>query len=113
MAKRIVCTPETCGGEPRIEGHRLTCANVVLSIEQGRVYSYLKDYPDLEIEDIKTCLTYCANQRCVNDKPVSFCFRCELDVEGRDNLDNEEPVKIWEKAQELLRSLEQFCDDNQ
>jgi len=80
MAKSIVCTPDTCGGSPRIEGHRLTCANVALALYYSTsLFAYLADYPDLSVDDIRACLEYCANEKCLDDKPMHFCERCMHD----------------------------------
>lgn len=77
MVKKIVCTPGTCGGSPRIEGHRLTCADITLALYfHFSVLTYIRHYPDITEDDIHACLEYCANEQCLNDKPINFCYGC-------------------------------------
>jgi uncharacterized protein (DUF433 family) len=80
--RKIVCTPGTCSGSPRIDGTRLTCANVVTALADNglTIMKYLSIYPYLTIEDIKECATYCAAKKCVCDNPANYCSGCSLDL---------------------------------
>lgn len=76
MPREIVRNPLICGGAPTIDGTRLTCANVV-QFPQG--VDFLATYPYLSKEDLETCLSYCAQQRCLVDNQVRYCEGCSLD----------------------------------
>ncbi len=80
MARKIVCTPDTCTGSPRIEGTRLICANITMDMYYNySIHSFLDIYDYLTENDIRVCLQYCSNQRCLDDKPLHFCQGCTLD----------------------------------
>src|ERR1051325_2970000 len=81
MSRPIVRISEICGGAPCIQGTRLTCSNVVLYLDQNGhdVNSYLKHFPSLNKEDVRTCLEYCSEQRCLTGDAAQYCFRCSLD----------------------------------
>ncbi len=127
MVRNIVSNPDFCSGAPRIEGTRLTCANVVLTLTLGEmdVDEYLKVYPQLRPADIKECATYCASQRCIDDKVATFCQGCSLDSRvsepceyanpipdavdiGFDESSEDDAVNVWEFADELVGRLDNF-----
>lgn len=58
---RITIDPEQMNGQPCIRGMRLTVKRVLeaLAIYQDR-YELLKEYPELEIEDINQVFAYAA-----------------------------------------------------
>lgn len=78
--RRIVSTPCTNSGSPRIDGTRLTCANVAQRLRNESLDEYLLDYPHLTIEDIRNCLFYCSRRQCVRDTVHSYCEQCTLDT---------------------------------
>lgn len=81
MAKRIVCTTGFCSGSPRIDGTRLTCADIVLALYYMLSLSeYLNVYRYLDEDDIRACLAYCSDQTCLRDRPDHFCCGCTLDT---------------------------------
>jgi len=67
-ADRITFNPKQCGGRPCIRGMRIRVKDV-LDLLAARVpeSDILRDYPDLEAEDIQACLEYAAEQL---DHPV-------------------------------------------
>lgn len=82
-------TPGVRSGSPRIEGTRLTCANVVLDLTVGRMShtQFLKIYEELTLQDIKVCVDYCSRQQCIADQPKTFCQGCSLDTRPEDDPD--------------------------
>lgn len=80
MARPIVSTADTCGGSPRIDGTRLTCANVVLTLRDMTLDDYLAEYSNLCGDDIVNCLKYCSNRHCLDDHVSNFCQGCSLDT---------------------------------
>jgi uncharacterized protein (DUF433 family) len=58
---RITVDPAQMGGMPCIRGMRIPVATVVGLVAQGLPYAQiLKEYPDLESDDIKAALRYAA-----------------------------------------------------
>ncbi len=58
---RITIDPEQCGGRPCIRGMRIRVKNVLGMLAEGATeQQILKDYLDLELEDIRACLAYAA-----------------------------------------------------
>lgn len=62
-ADRITFHPERCGGRPCIRGMRIRVKDVLDLLAAGvSEKEILKDYPDLQAEDIRGCLEYAAEQ---------------------------------------------------
>ena len=60
---RITFNSEQCGGRPCIRGMRMRVKDVLDLLAAGlSEKEILKDYPDLESEDIRACLQYAAAQ---------------------------------------------------
>ena len=58
---RITADPKQMGGVPCIRGLRIPVATVVGLVAQGLPDdAILRDYPDLELEDIREALRYAA-----------------------------------------------------
>ena len=58
---RITIDPEQCGGRPCIRGMRIRVKDVLDMLAEGASeQEILQDYPDLEAEDIRACLSYAA-----------------------------------------------------
>lgn len=56
---RITANPEIFGGKPIIRGMRISVELILSLLAQGETQEeILVDYPDLEPEDIRACLTY-------------------------------------------------------
>jgi uncharacterized protein (DUF433 family) len=62
---RIVCTPGTCGGKPRIAGHRITVKHVVLDHQRGgwSPDEIVSAYPTLTLADVHAALAYYFDHR--------------------------------------------------
>ncbi len=58
---RITLLPEICHGKPTIRGLRYPVENMLELLASGMsIEEILKDYPDLEKEDMLACLEYAA-----------------------------------------------------
>jgi uncharacterized protein (DUF433 family) len=63
LMSRITQTPGLCGGRPCIRGMRIRVCDVLeMLAETVRMEEILKDFPDLEIEDIQACLSFAARR---------------------------------------------------
>ncbi|PHS13774.1 MAG: hypothetical protein COA78_06705 [Blastopirellula sp.] len=116
--RAIVSTTCTNSGSPRIDGTRLTCANVTQSLYYGYEFSldeYLATYEYLSRPDILNCLQYCATQQCITDNVHSFCQQCTLDKRPKDpeltrkydefykdESDANETEDVWRIAEQIL-----------
>ena len=61
MFDRITFNPEIMGGRACIRGMRITAALVVSQVAHGAtVEEIIRDYPDLEEEDVRQALEYAA-----------------------------------------------------
>ena len=59
LLSRITFNPKVFGGKPIIRGLRIKVETVLALLEQGvSPEEILRDYPDLEPEDIQACLAY-------------------------------------------------------
>ena len=59
LLKRITANPEIFGGKPIIRGMRVSVELILSLMAQGETpEAILADYPDLEAEDVRACLTY-------------------------------------------------------
>jgi uncharacterized protein (DUF433 family) len=57
---RIVSTPGTCGGRPRIDGHRITVEDVAVWHERMGMSpdEVVAEYPTLTLSDVHAALAY-------------------------------------------------------
>jgi uncharacterized protein (DUF433 family) len=63
LISRITQTPGLCGGRPCIRGMRIRVCDVLeMLAETVKMEEILKDFPDLEIEDIQACLSFAVRQ---------------------------------------------------
>lgn len=61
MFDRITFDPKIMGGRACIRGLRITVAHIVNMVANGMTADdILKDYPDLEAEDVRQALQYAA-----------------------------------------------------
>jgi Uncharacterized conserved protein, COG2442 len=59
LLERIVIDPNIFGGKPVVRGLRIKVETVLALLEQGATpEEILRDYPDLEPDDIRACLAY-------------------------------------------------------
>ena len=57
--KRISIDPNVCFGKPCLKGHRIWVSLILDMLAEGMaVDDILKEYPQLEPEDIYACLAY-------------------------------------------------------
>ncbi len=62
LNNRITVDPEQCGGRPCIRGMRIRIKDVLDLLAGGALPDeILRDYPDLEAEDIRACIAYAAS----------------------------------------------------
>jgi uncharacterized protein (DUF433 family) len=60
---RITFNPKQCGGRPCIRGMRIRVVDMLELLAAGQTeQDILKDYPDLQPEDIRACLQFAAIQ---------------------------------------------------
>jgi len=79
---------------------------VTLALYYGfSVDGYLAYYPDLTADDVRACLEYCANERCLDDQPLNFCQGCVHDKrsEERPAFFIDAPGKFDEYARDAER----------
>lgn len=61
LLQRISINPEILAGKPVIQGTRIPVELIVRMLSQGiHEAEILKEYPGLEVEDIRAALTYAA-----------------------------------------------------
>ena len=59
--ERITINPNQCGGRPCIRGMRIRVKDVLDMLAGGATQDeILSDFPDLQAEDIRTCIAYAA-----------------------------------------------------
>lgn len=60
----IEITPGTCGGKPRIAGHRIRVQDILIWTEQGlSADEIVADFPQLSLADVYAALTYYHDHR--------------------------------------------------
>ena len=68
LLKRITVRPEVFGGKPIIRDMRISVEMILSLLSQGETQiSILKDYPELQEEDITACIAY-AHRVIANDR---------------------------------------------
>ena len=61
---RITIEPGKRSGKPCIRGLRITVTDVLEYLASGMTQEeILNDFPDLELEDIRTCLAFAADRQ--------------------------------------------------
>jgi len=59
LLSRITANPKIFNGKPIIRGMRISVEFILSLLAQGETAeALLQDYPELEAEDIRACLTY-------------------------------------------------------
>jgi len=62
-ANRITIEPGKRGGQPTIRGMRITVYDVLRRLADGATErDILDDFPELELADIRACLSYAADR---------------------------------------------------
>src|SRR5438270_10758770 len=69
---RIVSTPGTCGGRPRIDGHRITVEDVAVWHERKGMSpdEIVSAYPSLTLSDVHAALAYYFENRDAIDADI-------------------------------------------
>jgi uncharacterized protein (DUF433 family) len=69
---RIVSTPGTCGGKPRIDGHRITVKHIVLDHQREGMSpdEIASAYPGLTLSDVYAALAYYHDHRADIDADI-------------------------------------------
>jgi uncharacterized protein (DUF433 family) len=69
---RIVSTPGTCGGKPRIDGHRITVKHIVLDHQREGMSpdEIVSAYPSLTLSDIYAALAFYHDHRADIDADI-------------------------------------------
>src|SRR4051794_16968770 len=69
---RIVSTPGTCGGKPRIDGHRITVKHLVLEHQRQGLSpdEIVSAYPGLTLSDIYAAFAYYHDHRAEIDADI-------------------------------------------
>jgi uncharacterized protein (DUF433 family) len=63
LLDRITSDPDVCGGRPCVRGMRIRVSDILEMLAQGVTpENILADFPDLEVDDIKACLTLAARR---------------------------------------------------
>ncbi|WP_026102949.1 DUF433 domain-containing protein [Pleurocapsa sp. PCC 7319] len=63
LLSRITQTPGQCGGRPCIRGMRIRVTDILeMLAENVSTSEILRDFPDLELEDIQACLLFAARR---------------------------------------------------
>lgn len=62
ISNRITTNDKICNGKPIIRGKRITVQTILEYLSAGEnPEAILKQYPSLEMDDIKACLKFAAN----------------------------------------------------
>ena len=94
---RIVSTPGTCGGRPRIDGHRITVEDVAIWHERMGMSpdEIVSSYPTITLSDVHAALAYYYENR----------ERIDADIEeGRRFVDEMRSKAGPSRLQELLQA---------
>ena len=94
--EHIVITPGTCGGKPRIAGHRITVQNIVVWHEQMMMspLDIVAEQPGITLADVHAALAY------YHDHTAEILDRIQDDEEFVKNLLGDQP-SIFEKVRRL------------
>jgi len=70
---RIVSTPGTCGGKPRLDGHRITVKHIILDHQRGGMSpdENVSAYPSLTLSDVYSALAYYHDHRADIDADIT------------------------------------------
>jgi uncharacterized protein (DUF433 family) len=93
---RIVSTPGTCGGKPRIAGHRITVKHIVMCHQRGGQSpdEIVSDYPSLTLSDIYAALVYYFNHEEQIDADI------KADHEHWAEVERQKPVRLTERLRQ-------------
>lgn len=111
MSDTITRNVNMRSGAPCLAGTRSTVGDVVLwlyyeklTLEEAN-HQAKKYFPARTESNIKECLIYCSNRKCMLGGFQEFCEGCTLDKYPLEEGD-EEPEDVWLSASTLLEKLE-------
>jgi uncharacterized protein (DUF433 family) len=102
----IVCTSDTLGGQPRLDGRRLAVGDIVSLVDVYADLSVsLRDF-ELSLQQVRQALHYCKDLHCQRDNPAKYCHNCSLRVKQEKTcLDEEDPEQDnWVRAARLFQT---------
>ena len=74
VSERITIDPEQCGGRPCVRSMRIRVSDVLDLLANGlATEQVLAELPDLELEDIRACLSY-ASRQTSHPAPAAWSF---------------------------------------
>jgi uncharacterized protein (DUF433 family) len=63
VSERITIDPQQCGGRPCVRGMRIRVSDVLDLLANGLTpEQLLEELPDLELDDVRACLSYASRQ---------------------------------------------------
>ena len=85
MSGRIVAHPEIHFGKPCVAGTRIPVQNELELVREGIPFPDIvrDDYPDLSIEDVRSCVQYADSQRSVGRVGQVCNAECAETAESR------------------------------
>ncbi len=95
-ALRIVSTPGTCGGKPRIDGHRITVKHIVLDHQREGLSpdEIVSAYPRLTLSDVYAALAYYHDHRADIDADI------RVDDEHWAELEKQNPGRLIDRLRQ-------------
>jgi hypothetical protein len=110
----IVCTPHTCVGQPRLEGHRLTVWDVVWGAvhycpEDPLLYfREREEYGEgIDPELVRQAILYCRERRCLLKNAGIACAYCTLRFGKEEDTHDDEDTNGWEEAEKAYQLLKE------
>lgn len=90
---RVVSTPGTCGGKPRIAGHRITVQHLVIDHLRGGLSpdEIVSAYPSLSLSDVYAALAYYHDHRDEVDADIREA------VENWDEIERTHPGRLVDR----------------
>jgi uncharacterized protein (DUF433 family) len=108
---RIVATPGTCGGKPRIAGHRITVRHIVMDHQRGGMSpdEIVSAYPTITLSDVYTALAYYHDHREEIDADIKAGDEHWAEIER----ENPEPLieRLRTRKAEFQRTANATTDD--
>jgi uncharacterized protein (DUF433 family) len=82
---RIVSTPGTCGGKPRIDGHRVTVEDVAIWHERQGMSpdEIVSAYPSITLSDVHAALAYYYENRRRIDADIEEGLRATAELRAK------------------------------
>lgn len=102
----IACTPDTCGGEARIDGTRIMVRNVLGSLMGADGFAAVrKSYPSLTDEEIVAALGYTV--RALNVVESAMALVASEDADTESALYIEDPTEAYLALRDAVGALKE------